>query len=121
MPTYTGPTLINAGTLRVGITSSTGGVPDLSPVVIGASGTFDFNGTAASQTETIGSLAGSGTVLNSNTNAKTLAVGGDNTSTTFLRHLCGRGRRRERVDQERDGHPHPHQRHHQRPGPAATT
>lgn len=83
VPTYTGPTIINGGTLRVGITSSSGGVPDASPVIIGPSGTFDFNGTAANQTETIGSLAGSGTVLNSNSTGKTLAVGGDNTSTTF--------------------------------------
>lgn len=83
-PTYTGATTINGGVFQIGITSSTGGIPDLSPVIIGASGSLDINGNAASQTETIGSISGSGTIFNSNaTNTKTLAVGGDNTSTTF--------------------------------------
>ena len=79
--TFTGPLFINAGTVKAGgniqISSAT------SPVTVGAGGTLDINGTGTSQTTTIGSLAGSGTVLNSNSTAKTLSVGGDNTSTTF--------------------------------------
>jgi len=78
--TYTGPTFINGGTLQG---TSANFLPDLSPVTVGASGTLDTNGTAANQTETIGSLAGSGTVLNSGASSKTLTVGGDNTSSTF--------------------------------------
>lgn len=80
--TFTGPLFINAGTLKAGgnfnVTSGT------SPVTVGAGGTLDINGTAANNTTTIGSLSGSGTVINNNSTAgKTLAVGGDNTSTTF--------------------------------------
>ena len=79
--TYSGPTFINAGTLRPAGNFNIGNA--VNPVTVGGSGTLDINGTAASETLTIGSLAGSGTVLNSNTTNKTLSVGGDNTSTTF--------------------------------------
>ncbi|MFN7560831.1 MAG: autotransporter-associated beta strand repeat-containing protein [Prosthecobacter sp.] len=79
--TFTGPLIINQGTLRAGgnfqISSGT------SPVTIGASGTLDINGTAANLTTTVGSLTGSGIVLNNGASGKTLSVGGDNTSTTF--------------------------------------
>lgn len=79
--TFTGPLFINAGTVKAGGNFNVSSAS--SPVTVGAGGTLDINGTAGSQTTTIGSLAGSGTVLNSNTTAKTLSVGGDNTSTTF--------------------------------------
>jgi autotransporter-associated beta strand protein len=79
--TFTGPLFINAGTVKAGGNFQVSSAS--SPVTIGGSGALDINGTGASETLTIGSLAGSGTVLNSNTTAKTLSVGGDNTSTTF--------------------------------------
>jgi autotransporter-associated beta strand protein len=79
--TFLGPLFINAGTVRAGgniaVTSTS------SPVTIGASGTLDINGTGTSQVTTIGSLSGSGVVTNSNTTAKTISVGSNNTSTTF--------------------------------------
>ena len=79
--TFTGPLSINAGTLKpsgsIQISSSS------SPVTIGTLGTLDLNGTSATQTMTIGSLSGAGTVKNSGASGKTLSVGGDNTSTTF--------------------------------------
>ena len=79
--TYTGPTFINAGTLKMG--DGISGITSSSPVTINASGTLDINGSASSQTLTVGSIAGSGTILNSGGSGKTFSVGGDNTSTTF--------------------------------------
>lgn len=78
--TFTGPVFINNGVLQGGASNF---ITDTVPVTIGALGSLDINGTAASQTETVGSISGSGSIFNSNTTAKTLAVGGDNTSTTF--------------------------------------
>ena len=78
--TYTGVTTISAGTVQA---TGSNSIPDLSPVFIDTTGKLDINGTAATQTENIGSLSGSGTVLNSGANTKTFGVGGDNTSTTF--------------------------------------
>lgn len=86
--TYTGPTIISAGTL---LGSGAGFLADSSPVTINAGAVLDINGTAANQTEIIGSLSGSGSIQNSNTNTKTLAVGGDNTSTTFSGNFTGTG------------------------------
>jgi autotransporter-associated beta strand protein len=77
--TYTGPTVVNAGTLAVNGTS----LPDSSAVTVAAPGTLRL--TAA---ETIGSLAGAGTVTLS---SFTLNAGGDNTSTTFSGLLIGTG------------------------------
>lgn len=79
--TFTGPLFINEGTVKAGgnfnVTSSS------SPVTVGANGTLDINGTAASLTTTIGSLSGLGTVTNSGASAKTFSVGTGNISTTF--------------------------------------
>ena len=69
---YTGATTINAGVLRLGGGSV---IPDVSRVVVNSAGTFSVNGFS----ETIGSLSGSGQVVNNST-AATLLVGGDNTS-----------------------------------------
>ncbi len=78
--TFTGPLFINNGVVQGGASNF---ITDSVPVTIGALGSLDINATAASQTETVGSISGSGTVFNSSTTAKTLAVGADNTSTTF--------------------------------------
>ena len=72
--TYTGATTISAGTLKVGVANA---VPSGSAVT--ASGTFDLAGFA----DTIGSLAGGGTVTNSGGANAILTTGGDNTSTLF--------------------------------------
>ncbi len=78
--TYTGATTVSAGTLKagvatVGVVSGAFGVG--SAVTVASSGTLDLGGFD----ETIGSLAGSGTVTNSGV-AKTLTAG-NATSTTF--------------------------------------
>ena len=74
--TYTGATNINAGTLRNGIANV---IPDASAVTIASGATYDLN----SFSETIGSLAGAGTVTSGVAGALTLTAGGDNTSTLF--------------------------------------
>ena len=71
---YSGATTIGAGTLKLGVNNS---VPSGSAVT--ATGTFDLAGFV----DTIGSLAGGGTVTDSSATASTLTAGGDNTSTTF--------------------------------------
>jgi autotransporter-associated beta strand protein len=71
--TYAGPTTISAGTLEAG--SSTGLSPNSAFTV---NATLDLNGFSNS----IGSLAGTGTVV-SNSATATLTVGGGNTNTTF--------------------------------------
>jgi autotransporter-associated beta strand protein len=57
---------------------------DTAPVTVNSVGTFDLNGHA----ETIGSLAGSGTVT---LGSGALTMGGDNTSTTFSGIIGGTG------------------------------
>jgi autotransporter-associated beta strand protein len=86
--TFSGPVFINNGVLQGGGSNF---IADTTPVTLGATGSLDINGTAASQTETIGSISGSGVIFNSNTNTKTLAVGGDNTSTTFSGTFAANG------------------------------
>ncbi|MCB9339382.1 MAG: autotransporter-associated beta strand repeat-containing protein [Lewinellaceae bacterium] len=73
--TYSGPTLINAGTIKIDLAD--GSIPDLSAVVV--TGTLDLFG----NDETIGSLAGAGTVRSSVAGAVMLAAGGDDSNTTF--------------------------------------
>ncbi len=86
--TFSGPVFINNGVLQGGGSNF---IADTTPVTFGATGSLDINGTATSQTETIGSISGSGVIFNSNTNTKTLAVGGDNTSTTFSGTFAANG------------------------------
>ncbi len=73
--TYTGATTVNAGTLQAGAATQAFGVG--SAVTVAAPGTLDLGGFD----ETIGSLAGAGTVTNSGA-AKTLTAG-NATSTVF--------------------------------------
>ena len=72
--TYSGETLISAGTLRAG--SATGLSPNSAFTV---NSILDLNGF----NNTIGSISGTGTVLNNGATTATLTVGNDNTSTTF--------------------------------------
>ncbi|MBV8176224.1 MAG: autotransporter-associated beta strand repeat-containing protein, partial [Verrucomicrobia bacterium] len=72
--TYSGSTTISSGTLQAG--SATGFSPNSAFIV---NATLDLNGFS----NTIGSLAGSGTVLNNGGAPATLTVGNNNTNTTF--------------------------------------
>ena len=72
--TYSGETLITAGVLQAGSTTALS--PNSAFVV---NSTLDLNGF----NNTIGSLSGIGTVLNNGAAAATLAVGQDDTDTTF--------------------------------------
>lgn len=72
--TYTGTTTVSAGTLRLGSATS---LADASAVTV--TGTLDLN----NFNETLGSLAGAGTVTSSVAGNPVLAVGNDNTSTSF--------------------------------------
>ncbi|MBK7653683.1 MAG: autotransporter-associated beta strand repeat-containing protein [Flammeovirgaceae bacterium] len=72
---YTGSTTANQGILRI---AAFGGViPDGSALIVNS--TLDLNG----YSETVGSLAGSGTVTSNAGATMTLTAGGDNTSTSF--------------------------------------
>jgi autotransporter-associated beta strand protein/T5SS/PEP-CTERM-associated repeat protein len=79
--TYTGGTIINAGTLRLG---PGGSLAPITALTVNAGGTFDLN----SFNQTIGSLAGAGNVT---LGAGTLTTGSDNTSTTFSGTISGTG------------------------------
>jgi autotransporter-associated beta strand protein len=72
--TYSGPTLLSAGRLIAG--SSTAFSPNSAFTV---NGTLDLNGFS----NTIGSLSGTGTVVNNGSGIARLTVGNDNTDTTF--------------------------------------
>src|SRR5262245_12667581 len=74
--TYTGTTTISVGTLQAGATNAFSSA-SAHTVASGAFlDLFGFN-------QTIGSLAGAGTVTNAGAAGATLTAGGDNTSTTF--------------------------------------
>ena len=79
--TYTGGTIINAGTLRLG---PDGSLAPTGALTVNTGGTFDLN----SFNQTIGSLAGAGNVT---LGAGTLTTGNDNTSTTFSGAISGTG------------------------------
>ena len=74
--TYSGATNITAGTLREGLSTA---IPNTSAVTVSTGATYDLN----SFSETIGSIAGGGTVTSNAAGALTLTAGGDNTSTLF--------------------------------------
>ena len=72
--TYSGSTNISVGTLKLGAAER---ITNTSAVTV--TGTLDLNGFS----ETIGSLAGAGTVTSSASGSITMTSGGDNTSTVF--------------------------------------
>ncbi len=78
---YGGKTVITEGTLRLG---ASGVIPNGSALTVASGATFDLN----NQTETIGSLAGAGTVA---LGTGTLIAGGNNTSTFFSGAITGTG------------------------------
>ncbi|MCX6245939.1 MAG: autotransporter-associated beta strand repeat-containing protein [Bacteroidetes bacterium] len=74
--TYGGATTISSGTIKLGSGTA---IPDVSALTV--NGTFDLNGNS----ETVGSLAGSGTgiVTSSAAGNLTLTAGGDNSTTSY--------------------------------------
>jgi autotransporter-associated beta strand protein len=79
--THTGDVNVNAGTLQINKTGGANrGLGDTAAVTVASGATLQF---AGGQSETVGSLAGAGTVNNSNASAITLTTGGNNTSTNF--------------------------------------
>jgi len=73
---YTGSTAINAGKVQTGLASV---IPPRSAVVIASGATLDINNVA----QTVGSIAGAGTVMNSGGTATSLTFGRDDTTTSF--------------------------------------
>jgi autotransporter-associated beta strand protein len=78
--TYSGATVIDNGQLRLGANER---LPDSTAVTINSNGTLNM----FSATETIGSLAGSGSVINNGQ----LITGGNNTSTMYSGVISGTG------------------------------
>jgi autotransporter-associated beta strand protein len=78
---YTGATSVNAGTLQAGATNT---FAPLSALTVASGGTLNL----ASFNQSIGSLAGAGSVA---LGAATLTTGNDNTSTTFSGTISGSG------------------------------
>ncbi len=78
---YLGATTISAGTLALGANDA---IPSYSAVTVAGGATFNLNG----YTDTIGSLAGAGTV---SLGSGTLTVGGAVASTTFAGTITGTG------------------------------
>ena len=74
--TYTGANDVQAGTLRAGSTTAFG---DNVATTVASGAVLELDG----NNNSIGSLAGAGTVENASATAATLTTGGDNTSTTF--------------------------------------
>lgn len=85
LQTYDGPTVVHSGTLRVRSTAER--FPDSSALTINAAGTFDVGGSVG-LSETMGSLAGSGTLALA---GNTATFGGNNSSTTYSGQVIGAG------------------------------
>ncbi len=79
--TFTGPLIINQGTLSIVAADR---IEDTVPVTVASGATFNIS----AGNETIGSITGAGAILGGGT-ARTLTVGGNNTSTTFSGTLTG--------------------------------
>jgi autotransporter-associated beta strand protein len=79
--TYTGATNVNAGTLQLGAANS---ISSSSAVNVASGATFSLN----SNSDTIGSLAGAGSVT---LGSATLTAGADDTSTAFSGVISGTG------------------------------
>ena len=78
--TYTGATTVNNGVLQLNNGSA---IPDAGAVILSAPGRLNLQ-----NSETIGSLAGSGNI---SLNAATLTTGGNNTTTTYSGIISGAG------------------------------
>ena len=83
--TYVGPTALNSyNSGNPGTVSVTGGLPNTTAVTVDANTTYRVN-----SSDTIGSLAGSGSVVLGSTFA--LSTGNDNTNTTYAGVMSGAG------------------------------
>ncbi len=80
--TATGSVTIKNGVFEIAKTAYVGGIDNAAAVSVDATGTLRLNGGTLYTQETIGSLAGSGTVTNVGLAAVNLVIGGG-TSTTF--------------------------------------
>ena len=80
--TYTGATIVSGGTLALGHNNT---LPDASAVTVNSGATLNFG----SLSDTVGSLAGAGSVI---LGSGTVPIGADQTSTTFSGDLSGTGR-----------------------------
>jgi len=78
--THTGDVNVNGGILRIDKTVANTAIGDSANVTVASGATINFNGGVG---ETIGSLAGAGTVDNLNASAITITTGGNNASTNF--------------------------------------
>ncbi|MDI1249894.1 MAG: autotransporter-associated beta strand repeat-containing protein [Lacunisphaera sp.] len=86
--TNTGNVSVFAGTLEITKSVANGAIGDSAAVTVANGATLKFNN---GQNETIGSLAGAGTVDNANATAMTLTAGGNNATTTFSGNLTDTG------------------------------
>lgn len=88
-----GNVTVTAGTLSIDKTNAggNGAIGDTASVTIASGATLRFNGGANQTNETIGSLAGAGTLNNQQATALTLTTGGNNASTTFSGSLTDTG------------------------------
>ncbi|MBI2814765.1 MAG: autotransporter-associated beta strand repeat-containing protein [Opitutae bacterium] len=77
---HTGDINVNAGTLQIAKTVANTAIGDSAAVTVATGANLTFTGGVS---ETIGSLAGGGTVDNTNAAAIALTAGGNNTSTNF--------------------------------------
>ena len=80
--TFTGATTISAGTLQLGASNA---LSSTSAVTLAAGATLDLNGFSQS----LASLAGSGSITGGSAGGNALTVGSDNTSTTYSGALSG--------------------------------
>lgn len=81
--TYSGATTVSAGGLTLNKGTGTGALAEANALTVSSGATLTL-----SASETIGSLAGAGSVA---LGANTLTAGGDNTSTTFSGAIAGTG------------------------------
>src|SRR5204863_7689951 len=82
--TYTGATTVNGGTLLAGAINT---LPSQTALTVATGATFDLN----NFTQSIGSLAGAGSVTLGTVGTATLTTGNDNTSTDFSGVISGMG------------------------------
>ncbi len=80
--TWTGPLAVNAGTFEITKQGFIGAIDNAAAVTVSNGATLRFNGNATYTQETIGSLSGSGTVINSGGAAVNFVISGAS-NTTF--------------------------------------
>ncbi len=82
--TGNGAVTVNAGSLTLNKGALVSAIGDTAPVTVGSGASLKINSAAAAyNAETVGSIAGAGTIDNISAAAFTLTTGGANTSTTF--------------------------------------